>query len=322
MVTAPGSASRGTRNHQTSTEVECAEALPGYQDGTLRTKRARATVASQPWREMLGRCVQATRVSARGPGTSRSGDAFWRRLRVRWCGTPSSIVDSTAYKLDDAVEVKTASDFAELSPSYRAVRDDLGGLVEQLSLLGTGNTLGQMLRLGEIVHRALRVSGDDSQENAQKASLRRIAAHPDVPFKVTTIWRAVSVYEISLRLPHLLQVEGLGISHFRAVIGLRPSDQEELLSRASREGWTKRQLEREAAGRREGQRRRGRRPTPRAVLWSRELQRLMERSTEVEGSTSDIDGTARAELTSRLEEAEARCRALRERLGKFDTPLD
>lgn len=221
-----------------------------------------------------------------------------------------------ALDFDERAEVERPSHFAELSPSFQAQRGSLDYFAEQVRELGSANSPEQMLRLGELVYRVMKSTGSGASEREQRASLRRIAAHPDVPFKVTTIWRAVSVYEMSLRLPHLLGVKGLGISHLRAVIGLDPADQEVLLGRASSEGWTKRQLEREAAKHRDGNRR-GRRPLPRITVWTRELQRALEHGAELDDSASaeEVSDAARSEAISTLTELEARIQSIRLRLA-------
>lgn len=206
------------------------------------------------------------------------------------------------------------SHFAELAPSHVNRRGSLDYFAEQVQALGTGNSPEQMLRLGELVHRLLKSS--DGSEGDQRASLRRIAAHPGVPFKVTTIWRAVSVYEMSLRLPHLLGVSGLGISHLRAVIGLDPADQEHLLTQASRERWTKRRLEREAAKYREGRQRRGRRPTPKLTLWTREVQRLLQREAELDLTADGLNAEQLAELSTVLDGLETAVQRLRQRVAE------
>lgn len=220
-----------------------------------------------------------------------------------------------AVELEQGSTVSRPSDFAELSPSHVTRRGSLDYFAEQIKALGTGNSPEQMLRLGELVHRLLKAS-ESGGEGDQRASLRRIAAHPGVPFKVTTIWRAVSVYEMSLRMPQLLGVAGLGISHLRAVIGLEPEDQEHLLTQASRERWTKRRLEREAAKYREGRQRRGRRPTPKLTLWTREVQRLLQREAELESSASELNPAQAAELSGALDGLENVVQRLRERVAK------
>ena len=221
---------------------------------------------------------------------------------------------SHALEFDGGAEVERPSHFAELSPSYQARRGSLDHFAEQVRELGTANSPEQMLRLGELVYGVMKSTESGKSAREQRASLRRIASHPDVPFKVTTIWRAVSVYEMSLRLPHLLGVKGLGISHLRAVIGLDPVDQELLLGRASTERWTKRQLEREAAKRRDG-RRRGRRPLPQITAWTRELQRALEHASELDGAEEEVSDSARAELLVTLRDLEGQIQSLYQRLS-------
>lgn len=224
--------------------------------------------------------------------------------------------------VSDAITVTSrVSDVTELSPAFQAQRRSLDYLAEQIREIGTGSSPEQMFRLGELVFHALRADASSpGDEKKQRASLRRIAAHPGVPFKVTTLWRAASVYEMSLRLPHLLHVKGLGISHLRAVIGLDPADQEYLLGRAIQEEWTKRRLEQEAARRREGKRRRGRRPTPKVTLWTRELQRVLARRDELEDEFDGMDATMAQALVSVLEEVEEQSRSLRQRLVSRGSP--
>lgn len=178
------------------------------------------------------------------------------------------------------------SDVSEILSSPRSGKERIDYIARRIRELGAGNSPQHVLRLGELVYRELRAGDQSLAGRDQRASLRRIAAHPDVPFKVTTIWRAVSVYEMSLRLPHLLEAPELGVSHLRAVIGLAPADQELLLTLAARERWTKRRLEQEAARRRSSDSRKGRRPLPKLTLWTRELERLVERS--LDWSESDL----------------------------------
>ncbi len=219
---------------------------------------------------------------------------------------------SHAVEFEERQEVERPSHIAELSPSYQTLRGSLDHFAEQVRELGPANSPEQILRLGELVYGVMRATASSSSEQDKRSSLRRIADYPGVPFKVTTIWRAVSVYEMSLRLPHLLDVEGLGISHLRAVIGLDPADQELLLIRASRERWTKRQIEREASKRRDG--RRGRRPLPQITIWTRELTRVLERSSELDETLEDVSAEARAEAIDALRELEARIQELCQQL--------
>jgi len=206
------------------------------------------------------------------------------------------------------------SDVSEILSAPLRGRERIDHLASQIRALGSGNSTQDVLRLGEIVYRALYDGTRGLQQKDRHASLRRIAAHPDVPFKVTTIWRAVSVYEMSLRLPHLLQAQGLGVSHLRAVIGLDPAHQELLLTLAARERWTKRRLEHEAARHRSTDRRKGRRPLPQLVAWSRELDRLLERSNDLSAAELRDQESARAEVTKVLERFAVRAGQLADQL--------
>lgn len=209
--------------------------------------------------------------------------------------------------------VNRMSEISELSPRILPTARRIDYLAEQLAELGTANSLQQVLRLGEIVHSKL-CSAVRAKEADRRASLRRIAAHPLVPFKVTTIWRAVSVYEMSLRLPHLFDSPHLGISHLRAVIGLGLADQELLLTLASSERWTKRQLEREAAKKRDSSKRRGRPPLPKLTMWTRDLDRLLERAEEFAEGDLGLLATESREALAVLDRFQKRTEEIRKQL--------
>lgn len=200
-----------------------------------------------------------------------------------------------------------ASHIAELRPRLAVSAASLDELATEIATVPGVRSLAQVLALGEIIHRGLRARGPLAGD--RRASLRRLAAHPRVPFKVTTIWRAVSVYELSLRLPHLFQAPGLGVSHLRAVIGLDLADQEELLTAASREAWTKRKLEEAAAARRRlTSKRRGRRPLSPEFLLMREAERFIERADALLGA--DASAVRSAELRSLMSRVQDRATAL------------
>ncbi|HSC89492.1 MAG TPA: hypothetical protein VLC09_19555 [Polyangiaceae bacterium] len=224
--------------------------------------------------------------------------------------------------INDSTESQSArhTDVTEILSAPLRGRERIDYLAGQIRLLGAGNTPKDVLRLGELVYRELYGGGRSLQQKDRHASLRRIAAHPDVPFKVTTIWRAVSVYEMSLRLPHLLHAPGLGVSHLRAVIGLDPAHQELLLTLATRERWTKRRLEQEAARHRSTDRRKGRRPLPQLIAWTRELERMLERSQEL--NPADLRGQQATLLEAQqvLERFSARLTTLKDQVSNELSP--
>lgn len=182
------------------------------------------------------------------------------------------------------------SEISELRPpaSDAGLLDELA---REIAELGAGTTQAHVVRLGEVVHRGLQRSrGGSALLDGSQASLRRLAAHPAVPFKVTSLWRAVSVYEMSLRLPHLVDHRNLNISHLRAVLGLPTAVQEELLRRAIEERWTKRVLEQRAAVHRRAEAPRGRRPNSKLMVIAREIERLVDRTKEL--TKEDLAGQA------------------------------
>lgn len=207
----------------------------------------------------------------------------------------------------EASEPTRHSDISALLRPPASGAPKLDAIAAQIKVLATGNSTSEVLQLGELIFRE--VYGSQRMllhKGGRQASLRRLAAHPDVPCKVTTLWRAVSVYEMSLRLPQLVGLEELGVSRLRAVIGLPVDVQEELLKAAVRERWTKRQLEREAA-RHRAEKRRGRRPLPKLVRWTRELDRLLDRSAELVAQDMVMSRGPAAEVRATLSRCRSRC---------------
>lgn len=110
-------------------------------------------------------------------------------------------------------------------------------------------TLEMTLNVGEIVFRHLYQSDVELfHKNGQKdVSLRQLAERTELGMSRATLWRAVSTYELSLRVPQLRKAQHLGVSHVRAVLGLPTRDQERLLAKAEREKLDVASVERAAA---------------------------------------------------------------------------
>jgi hypothetical protein len=115
-------------------------------------------------------------------------------------------------------------------------------------------TLELALDIGEIVFR--RVYAGDMEllrRNGPKdVSFSKLAAHPDLPISRASLWRAVSLYELSVRLPRVRESKHLGVSHMRAVLGLPAAVQEKLLTRAEKQRWKVAELEARASSTRRG----------------------------------------------------------------------
>lgn len=201
-------------------------------------------------------------------------------------------------------EIGGGSHFADLKTNPASGPHSIEDLAAQIQELDGLNGTEQMLRLGEAIHRTITSVGG---EIGSVASLRKIANHPMVPFKVTTLWRAVAVYQMSLRLPHVMVFGDLGVSHLRAVIGLDPRVQEELLTAAHRERWSKRKLEKAAAEQRGNGQRRGRRPAPRPIALAHEIERALDKfDLEHSAKQASLDPHANGRAIEVLENALSR----------------
>lgn len=225
---------------------------------------------------------------------------------------PNNVGATDASAPEAQVSNDAASRHSDISALLRPAdaASKLDAVAAKIKVLANGHSTADVLQLGELIFREVYGSqGRMLHKGGSQASLRRLAAHPDVPCKVTTLWRAVSVYEMSLRLPQLVDLEELGVSRLRAVIGLPTDVQEELLRTAVQQRWTKRQLEREAA-RHRAEKRRGRRPLPKLVRWTRELERLIERSAELAPQDMVMRGGPAAEVRAALARCGARCEEL------------
>lgn len=190
----------------------------------------------------------------------------------------------------------------------------LDELAKSVAALGTGSSIGQILRIGELVYQGLYGSSRALQSDSGGASLRRLAGHPAIKWKVTSLWRAVSVYELSLRMPQLFDLPGLGVSHFRAVLGLPDGVQANLLTQAATERWTKRRLENEALRHRTERPRRGRRPMSGLEKWTRDASAVLAQLTELEAREFTRDDEERTEARLKLHEIRTACEQLENRL--------
>lgn len=127
-------------------------------------------------------------------------------------------------------------------------------VIDELAQIQRESTLGTAIRIGELI--VTRIFCGDlaalSSRGQKDASFRKLAEHPRLPFDKTTLWRAVRIYEIVQRFPGIARANYLGVTHIRAVIGLPPAIQENLLIAAERDRWSAAQIEARAAVHRKG----------------------------------------------------------------------
>ncbi len=166
-------------------------------------------------------------------------------------------------------------------------------LAQELASIEQSSRMEFYLRVGELVAHRL-YGGKLGAWRARRggdASFRKLAAHPGHNLSATTMFRAVSAYELSTRIPFVPRSEHLRISHVEAVLGLPESAQASLLLAAERQRWSVAQLELEAEAWRGVRQKSGR---PRKPL----IVKALDRVAALEGAQFDDVASL-----SRLDEA-------------------
>lgn len=141
-----------------------------------------------------------------------------------------------------------------LAPRDAASRDSLcpeddaiGTVVLELSALCRTSTLAFATSVGELIIRRF-YSGDLANwrtHNPRKAaSLRKLAAHPDLPMTAASLYRSIAIYELTERLG-VRSWKHVSATHLRMVLPLHPDEQVRLLSDAEASAWSVRRLEHE-----------------------------------------------------------------------------
>lgn len=109
------------------------------------------------------------------------------------------------------------------------------------------------------------------------ASLRKLAAHPELQVSASGLSRAIGVYDLCTRLEGVSGLKHLAVGHYRAVLGLKDKPAQRLLTSASEKEWTVEKLETEARKWRKGDgASRGRKPDPHFVKGIRRLGKVVE----------------------------------------------
>src|SRR5262249_53925328 len=109
-----------------------------------------------------------------------------------------------------------------LSPISVGAEPDVGALVRELRELYYSSGVGLMLRIGELILERL-YGGDVANWRSQRrkdVSFRRLAKHPDLPFKASMLSRAVATYVLSRRRTDLLQLKHVSQAHLQEVLNL------------------------------------------------------------------------------------------------------
>jgi hypothetical protein len=121
--------------------------------------------------------------------------------------------------------------------------------VLRLNALSKSATLQFTLAVGELVVTHL-YSGDirrlRSRQRKDHLALRRVAADPDLAMSASALFRCVAIYEMCERIG-ARSWRHVSTTHLRAVLGLEPDAQEQLLREAEVNRWGVRELEKRVA---------------------------------------------------------------------------
>jgi hypothetical protein len=127
----------------------------------------------------------------------------------------------------------------------------LDALVADLRSLYAKQGLQLAVDMGRlIIDRLYDGAADKCRSHGRKdASFRALEQHPGLPFRASTLCRAVAIYRMSLRRPALLESRNVTQSHVQELLRLPPPEQDELLEKAERGEWTVKRIRAEVAER-------------------------------------------------------------------------
>lgn len=182
-------------------------------------------------------------------------------------------------------------------PPAEPQEDNTEIVVAALRSVNAGHSVASALEAGEIIFR--HVFGSDHAllhaRGRKCSSFRRLAAHPQLAMSTSSLWRAVAIYELSLRFPEIVNYVHVGVGHISVVLGLPEVDQFRMLRETEANCWTRRKLQKVATDLRLGQREPGSVPNA----------RILDSLAGLEMLASDIGFDRRFALMSESEAAVA-----------------
>ena len=192
-------------------------------------------------------------------------------------------------------------------------RQNLDRTVAALRGVTTQDSLARAVALGEILVLYVYRGRESAWRSRTRdnPTLRVIAAYPELPFGASTLYRALAVRELVLRMGGLEACVGLTAAHVYAVLPMDPSGQIAALERARDEGLTGTQLRKLCAN--ASMRRRGGRRAMFAILRTlrgcdRELRPASEELTTAVSALAPKDANECLELLQRIERSLAAIR--------------
>jgi hypothetical protein len=121
---------------------------------------------------------------------------------------------------------------------------DVKDVVDELRRVYSRTGLEFVIRVGKIVMDRI-FAGDLNlwrSRGRRDATFRRLELHPDLPFRASTLSKAVGVYVMSRRRTDLADLTNLEASHFQELVALTDDLQDRLLAQANEQAWTVRTL--------------------------------------------------------------------------------
>jgi hypothetical protein len=202
---------------------------------------------------------------------------------------------------------------------------NLDTIVWELRQLYVGAGIGLAVDMGRLIIE--RLFGGDlhrwRSRGRKDVSFRKLEKHPSLPFRASTLSRAVAIYMLSKRRGDLTAFEHVSTSHLHEIAGLNEGEQDQLLAKVESEKWSMRRLRREVAVLKVGRARRRNRGSMLAP-W---LQRILDEMDQ-RGLSSDRHLVDQLELEpsrealelarSALRHFEVLARALGQRIQELD----
>jgi hypothetical protein len=170
-------------------------------------------------------------------------------------------------QLDTAEQIRTNELPSGLFEVPAGAGEDESSAVVAALRRVTGHSLQAALEAGELIFEHV-FQRDETLLRARGkkcSSFRKLAAHPELGMSSSSLWRAVAIYELSLRFPELCDYVHTGVGHISVVLGLPPADQFTLLRHTEAQRWTRRKLQKVVTDMRLAQRGAGMLPRSKVV---------------------------------------------------------
>lgn len=196
----------------------------------------------------------------------------------------------------------------------QGVRIDLDRVVADLRAIEQSTAWERTMRVGKVVFDGVFAGDADewrTKRSNKQRSLRKLVTHPQCPFKKSALSAAVNVFLFVREHPEVRDLPGLTPTHVNLVCSIPAAVALELLSTASQNGWSIRELADQSYALRLGLgERRGRPrtvPAQRAQAFTRRCLRSLEGMQRLLAQGLELDPASSARLFELLESVGQAC---------------